>query len=102
MASAVVRHHHERYDGQGYPDGLMGSAIPAAARLVAVADVYDALRRPRPHKSALPHETACRILLEHSRGQFDPELLQAFAACQDRFQQIYDQVRDGALKEPGR
>ena len=64
MASAIVRHHHERYDGTGYPDRLAGEAIPAAARLVAVADVYDALRRQRFHKPAFEHAEAVRILAE--------------------------------------
>src|SRR5262249_30217941 len=55
MAMAIVRSHHERYDGKGYPDHLQGENIPEAARIVAIADVYDALRRKRHHKSALPH-----------------------------------------------
>jgi response regulator RpfG family c-di-GMP phosphodiesterase len=98
MASAIVRHHHERYDGRGYPDGLRGAIIPPAARLVAVADVYDALRRERPHKPALSHDAACRILLEQSSGQFDPDLLRAFAACHAQFQQIYEEVRERTLQ----
>src|SRR4029077_13216176 len=72
MARAIVRHHHERYDGRGYPDKLAGDAIPAAARLVAVADVYDALRRQRFHKPAMSHEAALRVLDTRSQGQFDP------------------------------
>src|SRR5207244_966045 len=79
MASAIVRHHHERYDGSGYPDSLSGEAIPAAARLVAIADVYDALRRQRSHKPALEHSEAAATLLERSPGQFDPAVLRAFA-----------------------
>src|SRR4029077_16004639 len=71
-ASAIVRHHHERYDGTGYPDRLAGDAIPAAARLVAPADVYDALRRQRFHKPAMSHEAALRVLDTRSQGQFDP------------------------------
>jgi response regulator RpfG family c-di-GMP phosphodiesterase len=93
MASAIVRHHHERYDGQGYPDRLAGDAIPLAARLVAIADVYDALRRPRCHKPALSHEEAAHILLQKSAGQFDPGLLRIFAACQDEFARIYHDIR---------
>jgi response regulator RpfG family c-di-GMP phosphodiesterase/tRNA A-37 threonylcarbamoyl transferase component Bud32 len=92
MASAIVRHHHERYDGTGYPDGLAGDAIPPAARLVALADVYDALRRQRFHKPALSHADAVRILLEASPGQFDPALLGVFRTCADSFARIYRDI----------
>jgi response regulator RpfG family c-di-GMP phosphodiesterase/serine/threonine protein kinase len=88
-ARAIVRHHHERFDGTGYPDRLAGEAIPAAARIVAVADVYDALRRQRPHKPAIPHDVAARMIVHESPGAFDPKVLQAFAACHDRFQRIF-------------
>jgi response regulator RpfG family c-di-GMP phosphodiesterase len=93
-ARAIVRHHHERYDGRGYPDHLAGEAIPAPARLVAIADVYDALRRKRFHKPALPHAEAVHFILEGSGGQFDPVLLKAFAACQDKFEAIFEDVRE--------
>lgn len=93
-ARAIVRHHHERYDGRGYPDHLAGEAIPAPARLVAIADVYDALRRKRFHKPALPHSEAVRFILEGSNGQFDPILLTAFAACQEEFEAIFQEVRE--------
>ena len=89
MASAIVRHHHERYDGTGYPDRLCGEEIPPAARLTALADVYDALRRRRLHKPALTHIEAAKILLEQSAGQFDPFVLQAFAVRQHDFERIY-------------
>jgi putative two-component system response regulator len=72
VARALVRHHHERYDGTGYPDGLMADAIPPAPRLLALADVYDALRRKRPHRHALSHEESLSIICEQSEGQFDP------------------------------
>jgi response regulator RpfG family c-di-GMP phosphodiesterase len=88
-ARAIVRHHHERFDGTGYPDGLIADAIPHAARLVALADVYDALRRQRPHKPALTHRQAVRWLLEESGGQFDPGVLRGFALCHDEFNRIF-------------
>jgi putative two-component system response regulator len=88
-ARAIVRHHHERFDGTGYPDKLYGDAIPPAARLVALADVYDALRRKRSHKPAFSHAKAVQCLLQESEGAFDPAVLQAFSACQDRFQRIF-------------
>jgi response regulator RpfG family c-di-GMP phosphodiesterase/tRNA A-37 threonylcarbamoyl transferase component Bud32 len=94
MATAIVRHHHERFDGQGYPDKLAGDAIPAAARLVAVADVYEALRRQRPYKPALSHLATVRVMLEECRGHFDPILLRAFRNCEQQFDRIYREVRD--------
>jgi response regulator RpfG family c-di-GMP phosphodiesterase/serine/threonine protein kinase len=89
MASAIVRHHHERFDGTGYPNRLASDAIPYAARLVALADVYDALRRERLHKPAFNHENARRIILEESRGQFDPAVANAFAAREREFEHIF-------------
>lgn len=94
MARDIVRHHHERFDGQGYPDRLTGNAIPAAARLTAIADVYDALRRRRQHKSALPHASVVRIMTEQSPGQFDPILLQTFLRCHGDFERIFRDVCD--------
>ncbi len=91
MARAIVRHHHERYDGRGYPDRLCGDAIPAAARLVAVADVYDALRRQRQHKAAMTHAEALDVI-RHSPGQFDPALLAALEQCVDEWENIYRDV----------
>jgi response regulator RpfG family c-di-GMP phosphodiesterase len=94
MAIDIVRHHHERYDGRGYPDRLAGSAIPLAARLVAIADVYDALRGRRPYKPPLPHSAAVQVMTEDSAGQFDPSLLAAFIRCADRFERIAAEVPD--------
>jgi response regulator RpfG family c-di-GMP phosphodiesterase len=94
MARAIVRHHHERYDGDGYPDRLAGDGIPAAARLAAVADVYDALRRDRPHKQALPHAEAIQILTKMSLGQFDPTLIAALTVCEADFERIYRETAD--------
>jgi serine/threonine protein kinase len=87
IARAVVRHHHERWDGTGYPDKLAGERIPPAARLVALADVYDSLRRNRPDRAALPHAQAVRVIAE-SQGQFDPTVLTAFLAVEKRFEEI--------------
>jgi putative two-component system response regulator len=92
MARMIVRSHHERFDGKGYPDRLAGDAIPAAARLVAVADVYDALRRERLHKNAMNHASATSVILKGSTGQFDPTLLRAFEACHDQFERTYREI----------
>jgi response regulator RpfG family c-di-GMP phosphodiesterase len=94
MARAIVRHHHERYDGRGYPDGLVGEEIPHVARLVAVADVYEALRRERFHKPALSHAEAARYILQESAGQFDPRVRQAFAARQRQMERIWREIQD--------
>jgi len=92
LARALIRHHHERFDGRGYPDRLTGEEIPPVARIMTVADVYDSLRRQRPHRPALSHAQAVRVILFESPGVFDPAVLRAFAACQDEFQRIYDTV----------
>lgn len=91
MARAIVRHHHERYDGRGYPDRLAGDAVPASARLVAVADVYDALRRRRHHKPALSQDQAIAVI-HNSPGQFDPTLLEALSLCAGEWENIYRDV----------
>jgi putative two-component system response regulator len=94
MAIDIARHHHERFDGTGYPDRLAGSAIPLAARLVAVADVYDALRARRVYKPALSHATVVHTMTEGSPGHFDPVLLQAFERCAPQFERIFRELVD--------
>jgi putative nucleotidyltransferase with HDIG domain len=80
--SSCIRHHHERWDGEGYPDGLAGRDIPLGARVIAVADAYDAMTSDRPYRKALPHETALAEL-EHGAGtQFDPDVVCAFISHQ--------------------
>lgn len=75
--SAIIRNHHERWDGAGYPDGLKGEAIPFAARILCVADVYDALTTTRSYRPGLTHARAAEIM-RASTGQFDPDLLETF------------------------
>jgi response regulator RpfG family c-di-GMP phosphodiesterase len=94
MAIDIVRHHHERFDGSGYPDGLSGEAIPLAARIVTVADVYDALRCKLVYKPGLAHPAARRLILDPDKGQFDPGLLVAFRNCEVNFQTIFEQTSD--------
>jgi response regulator RpfG family c-di-GMP phosphodiesterase len=94
VARAIVRHHHERYDGRGYPDKLAGEDIPAAARVATLADVYDSLRRQRPHREPLSHAQTVRLMLFESPGLFDPAIQRAFSACQEQFQQTYDSIGD--------
>jgi putative two-component system response regulator len=85
VARNIAFWHHERYDGSGYPHGLSGEDIPLCARIVALADVYDALTSKRPYKKAYPHETACRIILEKRGSHFDPDIVDAFAASDAEF-----------------
>lgn len=80
MGTEIALHHHERYDGQGYPDGLAGEAIPLAARICAIADVYDALTTRRVYKPAWTPEQAMELILEQRGRQFDPLVTDAFLA----------------------
>ena len=93
-AADIARHHHEAYDGTGYPDRLTGSAIPLAARIVAIADVYDALRSRRPHRPPLAHLFAVELMTEGSPGRFDPNLMQVFRRCAPQFDQIVRELPD--------
>jgi HD-GYP domain-containing protein (c-di-GMP phosphodiesterase class II) len=90
----ITRHHHERCDGRGYPDQLAGSDIPLAARIVAIGDVYDALRSRRVYKPALSHAAAVQVMTESSPGQFDPALLQVFQRCAGQFEKIFREQAD--------
>jgi putative two-component system response regulator len=85
VARQIARCHHEKWDGSGYPDKLAGDAIPLPARLMAVADVYDALTTQRPYKKAMSHAQAIDILEQGSNTHFDPEVIAAFRRIQDRF-----------------
>jgi HD-GYP domain-containing protein (c-di-GMP phosphodiesterase class II) len=77
-AVPIILHHHERFSGHGYPYGLRGSDIPLGARIVAVADAYDAMMNDRPYKSAIGHARAIEELRRHAGTQFDPELVTLF------------------------
>jgi putative nucleotidyltransferase with HDIG domain len=76
----IVRHHHERFDGTGYPDGLWGDAIPLGSRIIAVADTFDAITSARPYRAALPHQAAVTVLRDEAGAQFDPAVVRAFIA----------------------
>ncbi|MBW2062664.1 MAG: response regulator [Deltaproteobacteria bacterium] len=82
-AREIARSHHESWDGAGYPDGLEGNAIPLSARIVTVADVFDALTHPRPYKQSWPKEKALIEMRELSGQVFDPEILEVFFKIQD-------------------
>ncbi|HEY1376765.1 MAG TPA: HD domain-containing phosphohydrolase [Gemmataceae bacterium] len=93
-AADLARHHHERWDGGGYPDRLAGDSIPLAARLFALCDVYDALRSRRAHRPGLAHAAAVQVILGSSAGQFDPRLLEVFKLVAPQFEQVYRKYPD--------
>lgn len=94
VAAVIATHHHERWDGTGYPDGLAGAAIPLPARLMAVADVFDALTMKRVYKEAMSIDEATHYIQQHSGSQFDPAVVEAFIACHDQFSAIAAQHAD--------
>jgi putative two-component system response regulator len=92
MAADIAEYHHEKFDGTGYPHGLMGEAIPLAARIVALVDVYDALTSKRCYKPARSPLEAKNILLGGEGSHFDPRLVQAFLLVEDQFLDVLDQL----------
>ena len=85
MAHDIILSHHERFDGTGYPHGLSGTRIPLAARIMAVADVYDALRSVRVYKASYGHAEAREMIIEQRGKHFDPDIVDAFINCESRF-----------------
>jgi putative two-component system response regulator len=96
MGVAVARSHHEKWDGSGYPDGLEGPAIPLAARIVALADFYDALTSRRCYRPAFSHEETCRMIQEGSGKHFDPDVVSGFCALQGQFRGIRREMQGAA------
>ncbi len=94
MAIDIARSHHERWDGSGYPERLAGDRIPLAARLLALADVYDALRSKRVYKPGLTHTTTVMTMTEGSPGHFDPAILEVFKRIADQFDRIFREFDD--------
>jgi putative two-component system response regulator len=95
-AREIAYGHHEKWDGSGYPQGLAGDAIPVSARLMAVADVYDALISVRVYKEAYPHERAVAMMSESRGTHFDPDVLDAFLAIAEEFRMIATCFNDAA------
>ncbi|MCA1945013.1 MAG: response regulator [Desulfovibrio sp.] len=105
IAKEIAHSHHERWDGKGYPQGLAGDDIPVPARLMAIADVYDALISRRVYKSPFPHTRAVSFIAEGQGTQFDPDLCAAFLEIQGDFRQIalefadFEEEREVLLQE---
>ncbi|HAE37608.1 MAG TPA: two-component system response regulator [Candidatus Riflebacteria bacterium] len=98
MGVCIARSHHERWDGTGYPDGLAGEAIPLVARIMTMADIYDALRSKRPYKGPFTHEQTCRIIVEGDGRikpeHFDPLVLAAFKSVEAELDRIRTSLTD--------
>jgi putative two-component system response regulator len=94
VAKEIAYGHQEKWNGSGYPEGLSGDDIPVSARLMAVADVYDALISRRVYKEGMPHEKAEQIMKDGRGSHFDPDILDAFVACAQEFRAIAAQYAD--------
>lgn len=94
IAADITLNHHERWDGLGYPNKKKGEDIPVGARLMAVADVYDALVSRRPYKEPFSHEKAVAIILEGNGTQFDPDVVEAFMKIEKELPSIYEKFKD--------
>jgi putative two-component system response regulator len=95
MAKEIALSHHEKWNGTGYPFQLEGDMIPLSARIVAIADVYDALRMRRSYKPPFDHPTSIQKMMEGKESHFDPALLDTFYTVADRFGEIYERDKDG-------
>ncbi|WP_152223341.1 two-component system response regulator [Pseudomonas sp. SCB32] len=102
LAKQIAYGHHEKWDGSGYPQGLAGDAIPLAARLMAVADVYDALISRRVYKVGMPHEGAVEYIRAQRGLHFDPDIVDAFITLQDEFHSIAERFGDSDSDLAGR
>lgn len=95
FAREIAYSHHEKWSGGGYPEGLQGEQIPIPARLMAIADVYDALTSKRVYKEALTHEQAVEIMKSEGKSHFDPVMMEIFLGAQERFLHIAREFADG-------
>ena len=99
LAEEMTFSHHERWDGKGYPNGLKGEKIPLSGRIMAIADVYDALISIRLYKENVSHDKAVEIMLAERGFQFDPQLVDAFVEIHTTFHTIADQFADTSVDE---
>ena len=100
IGAVIALRHHERYDGSGYPDGLVGEQIPIEARIVAVADVLDALLSPRPYKQSWTLDAALEYLREQSGRLFDPKCVDVLLRNRDKLEDICARY-SSVTKRPG-
>jgi HD-GYP domain-containing protein (c-di-GMP phosphodiesterase class II) len=86
--ASIVRHHHENWDGTGYPDNLRGEAIPIGARVLAIVDCYDALTSARPYRRALPRDRAIAMIVERRGTMYEPAIANAFLRIVERWRTV--------------
>ncbi|MDD3237976.1 MAG: response regulator [Candidatus Gastranaerophilales bacterium] len=98
MGTVIARYHHERWDGNGYPECLKGEEIPLAARIMSIADVYDALGTKRVYKDAFPQEKCVQIIQDGRGTQFDPYIVDAFMEIKDEFYKVRCQNKDACVE----
>jgi putative two-component system response regulator len=97
LSYVLTAYHHEKWDGTGYPDGLYGQDIPLPARIMALVDVYDALRSKRPYKEPLCHEKSVHVIREGGGVHFDPSVVKAFSNIESDFEAIYESMKEDAV-----
>jgi putative two-component system response regulator len=100
LSFEMTAYHHEKWDGSGYPDGLYGRDIPLSARIMALVDVYDALRSKRPYKEPVSHEKSVHIIKESGGVHFDPSVVKAFSNVESQFEEIYRAMGDDMSRSP--
>ena len=100
VAREIALSHHEKWDGSGYPAGLAGDTIPAAGRLMALADVFDALTCTRVYKKPMPIDQASQIITDGRGTHFDPDVVDAYLACRERFAEIATRFADSEAEKP--
>jgi len=98
MAAEIALSHHEKWNGSGYPRGLAGDAIPESGRIVAVADVYDALVNDRVYRPALPEETVLSMMTDGKGSHFDPRILGCFFSLLDKVRSIREEVKETGIE----
>ena len=97
IAKEIAKSHHEWYDGSGYPYGLKGEEIPLSARIMAVADVYDALSSHRIYRDPMSHKEVCEIIVAGREKQFDPIVVDAFINIKDKFYEVVRQIKEDEI-----
>ena len=96
----IVRSHHERWDGTGYPDGLAGEAIPVESRIISCCDTWHAMRTTRPYRKAMPHEAAVAELVANTGGQLDPQVVEALLDVVGREVRVPEPQTDHIVRQP--
>lgn len=92
MGMDIIKYHHEKWDGSGYPNGCSGRDIPLSGRIMAIVDVYDALRSKRSYKDAYTHEVSCDIIAKASGKHFDPLIVEVFMENNNRIRDIHNKL----------